>query len=61
MTHLYEYLYHGEREAELVNTFSCTCDGGFKFNVEEIDEIRYWDMERIKDALGSGIFSDHFE
>ena len=61
ITHLYEYLYHGEREAELVNTFRCTHSGSARSNTEEIDEIRYWNIKEIEAASGSGIFSPHFE
>jgi isopentenyl-diphosphate delta-isomerase type 1 len=61
INHLYHYLYRGLREAELVNTFSCTCSDGFRFNTDEIDEIQYWEMAKIEATLGSGIFSPHFE
>ena len=61
LLYLYQYLYRGPREAELVNTFRCSVERGFSFNREEIDEIRYWDLQEIADALGSGIFSAHFE
>ena len=61
LIHLYQYLHRGPRETELVNTFRCIYHGDFSFNREEIDEIQYWNMGKIEEALGSGVFSEHFE
>jgi isopentenyldiphosphate isomerase len=61
VTHLYHYLFTNHREAELVNTFSCVYSGDILFNGEEIDEVRYWDMRSIREQVGSGVFSNHFE
>jgi isopentenyl-diphosphate delta-isomerase type 1 len=58
---LYSYIHSNPYESELVFTHSCVHNGPFNFNNEEIDEVKFWHMEEIKDAIGKGIFSDNFE
>ena len=58
---LYSYLFKNHRESELVNTFSCVYEGEVYFNTEEIDEVRFWHLQGIKEQIGKGIFSSHFE
>ncbi len=61
LRYLYRYLFSNRRESELVNTYSCVYGGKMDFNREEIDEIAFWDIEKIKKNLGRHIFSGHFE
>lgn len=61
LQHLYRYLFSNHRESELVTTYSCMYDGEAVFNREEIDEVAFWDIKRIRETLGAGIFSGHFE
>ena len=61
LRHLYRYLFSNRRESELVDTFSCVCEGAITFNKEEIDEVAFWDIGKIKKNLGAGDFSGHFE
>jgi isopentenyl-diphosphate delta-isomerase type 1 len=58
---LYRYLFSNHRESELVSSFSCIYEGEIRFNTSEIDEVRYWTMQEIRDNLGTGSFSGHFE
>ncbi|RJQ52358.1 MAG: NUDIX domain-containing protein [Nitrospiraceae bacterium] len=58
---LYTYIHSNPYETELVYTHSCVHAGEIKFNKDEIDEVRFWDIEEILRALGKGIFSDNFE
>jgi isopentenyl-diphosphate delta-isomerase type 1 len=58
---IYSYIHSNHYESELVFTHSCTHNGPFSFNKEEIDEILFWKIEDIKKAIGSGILSDNFE
>ncbi|MBI5847843.1 MAG: NUDIX domain-containing protein [Nitrospirae bacterium] len=58
---LYRYLFRNHRESERVSTFSCSCDEEIRFNRTEIDEVRFWQIKRIKEQLEKGIFSSHFE
>ncbi|MBI5103233.1 MAG: NUDIX domain-containing protein [Nitrospirae bacterium] len=59
--YLYSYIYSDDRESELVNTYRCFLNGPVHFNKDEIDEVRYWDIDEIRQGLGAGMFSDHFE
>ena len=58
---LYSYLFRNHRESELVSTFSCICDDDIYFNPEEIDEVKFWNLQDINQQIGKGIFSSHFE
>ncbi|MBS1114532.1 MAG: nudix hydrolase 3 [Nitrospirae bacterium] len=58
---LYSYLFSNQIESELVSTFSCEYNGKFLFNRDEIDEIAFWDIKKIRANLGRNIFSAHFE
>jgi isopentenyl-diphosphate delta-isomerase type 1 len=58
---LYSYIHSNPYETELVYTHSCMHNGPFTFNREEIDEVRFWNIEEIKNAIGTGILSDNFE
>ena len=61
LSFLYSYLFSNHIESELVSTFSCEYNGKFFFNQEEIDEIAFWDMKKIRANLGKNVFSAHFE
>jgi isopentenyldiphosphate isomerase len=61
LNYLYSYLFSNHIESELVSTFSCEYNGRFLFNRNEIDEIAFWDMDKIREDLGKGVFSAHFE
>ncbi len=58
---LYSYIYSNIYESELVFTHSCIHNGPFPFNPEEIDAVKFWSIEEIKQALGTGVLSGHFE
>ncbi len=58
---LYTYIHSNQYESELVYTHSCVHSGQIRFNKDEIDEIRFWTSDEIKQNLGKGIFSDNFE
>ncbi len=58
---LYSYVHSNPYETELVSTYRCVYSGDIRHNAEEIDEVRYWSLEEIKEAMGKGILSDNFE
>ena len=61
LNYLHTYLFSNHIESELVSAFSCIYNGKFMFNKDEIDEIAFWDIKKIKENLGKNIFSRHFE
>ena len=58
---LYSYTYSDNHESELVFTHSCTHNGPFAFNTEEIEAVKFWEIEEIEKNLGTGALSDNFE
>jgi len=58
---LYSYIHSNPYETEMVFTHSCIHNGPFQFNRDEIDEVRFWSIAEIKNAIGQGILSDNFE
>ena len=58
---LHSYIHSNPYETELVYTFRAVMDGGFTFNPEEIDEIRFWGLDEIERSLGKRVLSDNFE
>jgi isopentenyldiphosphate isomerase len=58
---LYTYIHSNQYESELVYTHSCVHSGQIRFNKDEIDEIRLWSIDEIRQNLGKGIFSDNFK
>jgi isopentenyldiphosphate isomerase len=61
MDYLYSYIHSNPYETELVSTYRCTHSGDILFNRDEIDEVRFWSLEEIREATGKGILSDNFE
>lgn len=61
LEYLYSYMHTNQLETELVTTYRCTYSGDIVFNRDEIDEVRYWSLDEIKEAMGRGILSDNFE
>ncbi|HAK87799.1 MAG TPA: NUDIX hydrolase [Nitrospiraceae bacterium] len=58
---LYSYIHSNAYETEMVFSHSCIHNGPFPFNQEEIDDIKFWSIAEIKNAMGQGILSDNFE
>lgn len=61
LNYLYDYRLRNEVESENIRSFFVEYDGPVKYQAEEIDEVRFWDMDEIEGALGTGIFTPNFE
>jgi isopentenyl-diphosphate delta-isomerase type 1 len=61
MQFAYQYIHTNDFESELVSTYVCLYDGKIFFNPEEIDAVKFWEMEEINNFLGKAILSDNFE
>ncbi|MCE5312978.1 MAG: NUDIX domain-containing protein [Nitrospiraceae bacterium] len=61
MEFLYSYIHSNSYETEMVFTHRCIHEGPFSFNRDEIDDLRFWSMQEIRDAIGSSRLSDNFE
>jgi isopentenyldiphosphate isomerase len=58
---LYSHIFACPFESELVFTYRCFHNGPFPFNMEEIDEVAFWEIDDIRRAIGGGMMSDNFE
>jgi len=58
---LYSYIHSNEFESELVYTYSCFYNGAIHFQQDEIDEVRPWSLDEIRENSSKGILSDNFE
>jgi isopentenyldiphosphate isomerase len=61
MEYLHTYTHTGDNETELVTTYRCVYAGRIDFDPNEIDEVRYWSLDEIREVMGKGILSGHFE
>jgi isopentenyldiphosphate isomerase len=53
--------YRGAEESENTATFLCRHAGPFHPDPEEVAAVRFWSRGDITAALGTGIFTPHFE
>ncbi len=58
---LKQYIWDSRVEKELVFCFVTTSDGPFKAGFPEIDEIKSWSMDEIKNSIGKGVFTPNLE
>ncbi|MCX8027956.1 MAG: NUDIX domain-containing protein [Thermodesulfovibrionales bacterium] len=60
LDYLYSYIHSNEYESELVYTYLLKHNGPFRYNIEEIDELRFWNLDDIRANIKTGIFSPNF-
>jgi isopentenyldiphosphate isomerase len=58
---LARYVWESSVERELVNAYFCTSVESPVINKDEIEEGRYWSVDKIKRTLGKNIFTPNFE
>lgn len=61
LKYLYDYPLRNEVESENIRSFYAVHDGPFDYQSEEIDDIRFFGLDQIKELLGTGIFTPNFE
>lgn len=60
--HLFSYVYDSEVEREMVHTFFTITDReSFDFDPAEVDEGRFWTVEEVRQAIGTGVLTPNFE
>lgn len=60
--HLFSYVYDSEVEREMVHTFFTITDrNSFDFDPAEVDEGRFWTVEEVRQAIGTGVLTPNFE
>ncbi len=59
---IYKYIHTTPYETELVHTYKALWeDEKLRYDPDEIDELRFWSVEEIKAAMGTGVLSDNFQ
>ncbi len=60
--HLFTYVYDSDVERELVHTFYAVTDReAFDFDPAEVAEGRFWAIDEVKAAIGTGVLTPNFE
>lgn len=60
--HLFSYVYDSDVEREMVHTFFTITDREkFDFDPSEVDEGRFWTVEEVRQAIGTGVLTPNFE
>lgn len=60
---LLRYVFQSDVEREMVNVFHITVGNDFEPHPDpsEIDEVRFWTLDEVTDAMGKGILTPNFE
>ncbi|MCG8581622.1 MAG: NUDIX domain-containing protein [Bacteroidales bacterium] len=56
-----QYIWTSDVEKEMVFCFIAQHKGPFNFDKKEVDEVRFWPIEEIKENIGKGVFTPNFE
>jgi isopentenyl-diphosphate delta-isomerase type 1 len=55
------YIFESEIEKEMVYAYRTICESPINFDPNEIDEVRFWTINEIKENTGKGLFTPNFE
>lgn len=58
---LYNYIMESTVEREFVSTYSCRWNGRIVYQIDEIDEVRFFGGDEIERNTGVGFFTPNFE
>ncbi|MEW5801783.1 MAG: NUDIX domain-containing protein [bacterium] len=58
---LYQYIWRSEVETELVKTFICRFDGQIIYDRNEIEDVRFWDMDSLLSRVDTGPFTPNLK
>jgi len=59
--HAYDHISRTRTETEYARTFVVRHNGPFRPNPEELSDLRFWPLPQIDAALGTEVFTPHFE
>ncbi|MDO4972508.1 MAG: NUDIX domain-containing protein [Bacteroidales bacterium] len=60
--HLFSYVFDSDVEREMVHTYYTVTDReSFDFDPSEVDEGRFWTVDEVKAAIGTGVLTPNFE
>ena len=55
--YLYQYIWRTDVETEMVRTFSCSFNGNILYDRDEIDEVRFWNMDSLLSQIDTDLFT----
>ena len=58
---LFKYVWESNVEKELIHTYTMISDGPFNLLETELEDLRFWNIQEIKQNLGKGVFTPNFE
>ena len=56
-----KYVFESQREKELVYVNRTTYDGEIRPSTDELDGGRFWTLQEIREAMGTGLLTPNFE
>ena len=56
-----KYVFESKRERELVYVHSTVYDGPIRPSKDELDGGRFWSMDELRNAIGTGVLTPNFE
>ena len=56
-----KYVFDSKRERELVYVNRTVYDGDIRPSAEELDGSRFWTIQEIREAMGTGVLTPNFE
>lgn len=59
--HLHDYVWRSPVETEHVRTYELAHEGPFRLDSIEIDEGRYWTVDELRAAAGTGVLTPNLE
>lgn len=61
LTQLFDMTILNDFESEITRVFSATSDGPFLPQPSEVDDVRFWSVQELKQAFGNGQLTPYLE
>ena len=61
LRHLFDTRLRNDLESENVRVFGLVHEGPFRPQAGEVDEVRFWSVDEVAAALGTGVFTPNLE
>jgi hypothetical protein len=55
------YVWQSDFETEHIKTYLYSYDGSFKLQAEEVEDGKFWTMEEMRQAKGTGVLTPNLE
>jgi len=61
INYLYQYIWKTSVETELVRTFCCEFTGEIYYNRDEIEMVRFWNLDNLLDHIHEDVFTPNLQ